>query len=243
MARTFVIEIRERKGEVRVRASDGEAGKASAEPAPKLKETAVRLDKNLRRLELQLPAAAAATAGLALADALPEDVTRRLAATLGRRPAARLDVVFDLGGPRSPRWLHAVPWELLRLPDDVLPVALHEHVALYRRVPEDDGAPPRGGLPLRVLYAVAAPDALAEDVRSSLDWEREEELIFDAVRATVPDAVFETADEGNLAYLEATLPPITWPTCMGARDLASGHRRLQPRRYQHVKLWERPAGT
>ncbi|HEX9731800.1 MAG TPA: CHAT domain-containing protein, partial [Thermoanaerobaculia bacterium] len=58
---------------------------------------------------------------------------------------------------------------------------------------------------MRVLYAVAAPDALAEDARSSLDWEREEELIFDAVRATVPDAVFETADEGNLAYLEEVI--------------------------------------
>jgi len=52
MARTFLIEIRERKGEVRVRASDGEAGKASAEPAPQLKGTASKLDDALRRLEL-----------------------------------------------------------------------------------------------------------------------------------------------------------------------------------------------
>ncbi len=203
MARTFLITVKEEDGVPWAAATeDGRPVTSRGEPVPEIVEAAGRLLRRVARTSrfeqmFRLPAATATELGLELASALPENVTDRLREALRRRPVERLDVIFELGEAR----LHSVPWELLRLPGDKLPVALREGVALYRRVPAANGVPARGGTPPRILFAVAAPDAQASDPRASLDWEHEEGLIGDAVRRAMPQAVFETADEGNERYL------------------------------------------
>ncbi len=216
MARTFLISLREDDGRLIVVASEDGDGIPHLSPSggtpvevPASAEAMQGIEARLRSLELhgqpwkrfRLPAMVAAEMGEDLAQALPETVREALAAALHRRPVTRLDVVLDLG--EQPRWLHGVPWELLRLPGDDLAVALQPKVALYRRAPGDGAAPERGGLPLRILHAVAAPDPQAADVRSALDWETEEEIIAAVVRDALPGAVFETADEGSPEYLAA----------------------------------------
>jgi tetratricopeptide (TPR) repeat protein len=218
-------------------------------PAPDLPAIQKNLGKQLRQHELysaadgrfRLPAAMARQAGLDLAEALPAAVREALATALGRQPVSRLDVVIELE-PESP--FHALPWELLRLPGDDLPVALRDPVAFYRRVDSARGSFERGGLPLRILYAVAAPDRQAHDLRGALDWEREENLIAEAVDQALNDVTFETADEGNVDYLldvAATLKPhILHLSGHGSRDALQledelgGQKLLDPKGFEEL---------
>jgi len=86
-------------------------------------------------------------------------------------------------GLAVPAQLAGLPWETLPVPDGRGPLALHPLVSMYRRA-EAAGARRLPG-PLRVVVAIAAPDAGGGTV---LDYERELRNVLAAVRAARQDA-------------------------------------------------------
>ena len=136
------------------------------------------------------------TTGLELTRALfTEDTLSQLRSLLERGlPEQGVDVVL-CGRAED---LQSVPFELLRLPDATLPLALEPGVTLARRIVESPRATPVSFAgPLKVLAAVAAPDE-TKTLNQPLDVEAEMQALLDATSAV--------ADSGQLVILEVASP-------------------------------------
>jgi tetratricopeptide (TPR) repeat protein len=140
-------------------------------------------------MAVRTPAQVSASAGeLSLARAgrllgesfLPSSVASELKRVLAAAERGHQRVRLGLQVPRD---LAVLPWECLPLPGDHGPLALHPLVSLYRKA--DARAARVSAGPLRIVVAIAAPDAGGGPV---LDYERELRNVLAAVRSARQDA-------------------------------------------------------
>ena len=111
---------------------------------------------------------------------LPEPVRNEMASVLAAAERAHQPVRLGLAVPSG---LAGLPWEALPSPDGRGPLALHPLVSVYRKT--DAAAVRVLPGPLRILVAIAAPDAGGGPL---LDYERELRNVLAAVRAARQDA-------------------------------------------------------
>ncbi|NUP66099.1 MAG: tetratricopeptide repeat protein [Nonomuraea sp.] len=117
-----------------------------------------------------------------------------------RHTPLRIGVSVD-----DPRWVD-LPWETLMVPGVGQPLALAEHVQLYRKV-RRESAPPAVPVPgpLRILAVVASPESGGGEL---LDYELELAQILDAVssaRSGQGGAYVRVLNWGSLAEIRAAL--------------------------------------
>ena len=167
-----------------VAADHGRVRSGLAEAVNETRRSRARVSLQVRgQAEDQVPAG-----GLSLGRAarllgesfLPGPVFTEMAKALAAAERAHQPVRLGLAVPPE---LAGLPWEALPSPDGRGPLALHPLVSLYRKTAAAAGRVLPG--PLRIVVAIAAPDAGGGPL---LDYERELRNVLAAVRAARQDA-------------------------------------------------------
>jgi len=169
---------------IEVAADHGGVRAALAEAVNETRRSRARVSVPVRaQAETQVPAGELSLgrgARLLGESFLPGPIAAELERVLAAAERAHQPVRFGLAVPPE---LAGLPWEALPSPDGRGPLALHPLVSLYRKSEAAVGRVLPG--PLRIVVAIAAPDAGGGAV---LDYERELRNVLAAVRSARQDA-------------------------------------------------------